>query len=67
MKRKGKKNQRRVIRHEFEPVGPTMLKNPLGAGWGLLPTLHISNEIIYGTLQHKVYLVFNYTIRVGVA
>ena len=32
-------NQRRAIRREFEPVGPTLLKNPLGAGWGLLPTL----------------------------
>ena len=34
-----KKNQRRAIRREFEPIGPTMLKNPLDAGWGLLPTL----------------------------
>ena len=32
-------NQRRAIRHEFESVGPTLLKNPLGAGWGILPTL----------------------------
>ena len=22
--------------HKFEPVGPTSLKNPLGAGWGIL-------------------------------
>ena len=34
------KNQRRAIRREFEPVGPIMLKNPLSAGWDLLPTLH---------------------------
>jgi hypothetical protein len=34
-----KKNQRRAIRCEFEHVGPTMFKNPLDAGWGLLPTL----------------------------
>ena len=24
--------------HEFEPVGPTLLKNPLGGEWGLLFT-----------------------------
>ena len=24
---------------DFEPIDPTLLKNPLGAGWGLLPTL----------------------------
>ena len=24
---------------EFEPVAPTLLKNPLDARWGLLPTL----------------------------
>jgi hypothetical protein len=29
-----KKNQR-----EFEPIAPTLLKNPFVAGWGLLPTL----------------------------
>jgi hypothetical protein len=23
----------------FSPIGPTLLKNPLDAGWGLLPTL----------------------------
>ena len=27
-----KKNQRRAIWREFEPVGPTLLKNPFGAG-----------------------------------
>ena len=32
-------NQRWAIRHEFEPVGPTLLTHPLGAVWGLLPTL----------------------------
>lgn len=32
-------NQRHAIRREFEPVGSTMFKNPLGACWGLLPTL----------------------------
>ena len=31
--------QRRAIRRNFELVGPTLLKDPLGAGWGLLPTL----------------------------
>ena len=36
---KKKKNQCRAIRHEFEPVGPTLFKNSLGVGWGLLPTL----------------------------
>ena len=36
---KEKKNQRHEIRREFEPIGPTMLKNLIGAGWGLLPTL----------------------------
>jgi hypothetical protein len=28
---KGKKNQRQIMRREFEPVGPTLLKNPLDA------------------------------------
>ena len=28
-----------AIRRRFESVGPTLRKNPLGAGWGLLPTL----------------------------
>ena len=31
--------QRRAIQSDFEPVGPTLRKNPLGVGWGLLPTL----------------------------
>ena len=38
--RKEKKNRRRAIQREFEHVGPIMLKNSLGARWGLLPTLH---------------------------
>jgi hypothetical protein len=37
--RKEKKNQHWAIQREFEPVGSIMLKNPLGAGWGLQPTL----------------------------
>ena len=28
-----------AIRREFETVGPTLLKNPLGVGWGVMPTL----------------------------
>ena len=32
-------NERHAIRREFEPVRPTLLKDPLGAGWALLPTL----------------------------
>ena len=32
---KEKKNQRWAIRREVEPVGPTLLKNHLAAGWGL--------------------------------
>ena len=32
-------SQRWAIRCEFEPVGPTLLKNLLGAWWGLMPTL----------------------------
>ena len=32
-------NQHRATRREFELVKPTLLKNPLGAGWGLQPTL----------------------------
>jgi hypothetical protein len=32
-------NQRRAIRREFESVGLILLKNLLGAGWGLLSTL----------------------------
>ena len=37
--RKEKKNQPRAIRCIFDSVDPIMLKNPLGVGWGLLPTL----------------------------
>ena len=36
---KEKKNQRHAIQREFESVGPTLLKSPPGAWWGLLPTL----------------------------
>ena len=32
-------NQRRAIWHAFEPIGPIMLKIPIGARWGALPTL----------------------------
>ena len=32
-------NQHRAIRREFQSVGLTLLKNPVGAWWGLLPTL----------------------------
>ena len=39
LERKEKKNQFWAIQQEFEYVGPTLLKNPLGAVWGLLPTL----------------------------
>ena len=31
--------QHRAIRREFEHVGLTLLKDFLGAGWGLLPAL----------------------------
>jgi hypothetical protein len=31
--------QCRAIQSEFEHVGPTLLKDFLGARWGLLPTL----------------------------
>ena len=37
-RREEKRNQRRTIWCEFEPIGLTLLKNPLSAGWGLLPT-----------------------------
>ena len=40
-KRKEKKrNQRRAIQCDFEHVGPTLLKNPLGVGLGL-PLQHL--------------------------
>ena len=32
-------NQHRAIQCKFQPVGLTLLKNLLGAWWGLLPTL----------------------------
>ena len=32
-------NQWQAIRREFDLVAPTVLKNPLVIGWGLLPTL----------------------------
>ena len=38
-KTKQKQNQCQAIRHEFEPIDPTMLKNPLDARWRLLPIL----------------------------
>lgn len=31
--------QRRAIQPVFEHVGPTLLKDPLGVGWDLQPTL----------------------------
>ena len=34
-------NQYRAIRHEFEPVGHTLLKNPLGAKWGFTAYLAV--------------------------
>ena len=43
---KEKKNQRRPIRREFEPVCPTMLKKMLDAVWGLLPTLRWVNSCL---------------------
>jgi hypothetical protein len=33
-----KKVQRWAIQCEFEHVGPTLFKNVVGVGWGLLPT-----------------------------
>ena len=39
MEGKNNKKERWAIQHEFGPIGPTQLKNPLGAGWGLQPTL----------------------------
>ena len=39
LKNKSIYNQCGAIRREFEPVGPTLLKTPLGAGRCLLPTL----------------------------
>ena len=47
---KEKKHQRRAIRHEFEPVGPTLFKNPLDAWWGL-PYLVVGG-IIY------IYIIY---------
>ena len=32
-------NQHQAIQRNFEPIGLTLLKNPLGARWGLLSTL----------------------------
>jgi len=32
-------DQCQAIGQEFEPIGPILFKNPLDAGWDLLPTL----------------------------
>ena len=41
-----KNNLCRAIPCEFEPVGPIMLPNPLGARWGLLLTLwHVGSSL----------------------
>jgi hypothetical protein len=40
--KKQRNNQYRAIQREFEPIGPTLLKNPLGAGWGLICCLPCS-------------------------
>ena len=37
--REEKKNQRQVVGHEFEPVSLAVLKSPLHAWQGLLPSL----------------------------
>jgi hypothetical protein len=38
-------NQRLAIRCEFEPVGPTLLKNPLDARWGSTTYLVVGEQL----------------------
>ena len=69
-------NQRRAIQYEFEPVGPTLLKNPLGARWGLLLTLRWVGSwlpIYLASLSHQVERRFdcgnrtaNHSIRIWI-
>ena len=51
--RKSNNIQCRAIRREFEHVGPTLLKNLLGAGWGLLPTLQWMGSLIFPSSREK--------------
>jgi len=50
--RKEKKNQGWTNWCEIEPIDPTLLKNPLDASWGLLPTLRWVDVI-----QYKLQLI----------
>ena len=47
--------QRRAIRREFEPVGPTLLKDTLGAGWGLLPILQWVGSWFFRQVERRYH------------
>ena len=42
------------MRREFEPVGPTLLKKPLDAWWGLLPTLRWVGSCLSTALNNQL-------------
>ena len=46
--------QCRAIRREFERVGPTLLKDFLGARWGLLPTFTVGGLLIFPSSKEKI-------------
>ena len=47
--------QHRAIGHVFEPIGPTLLKDPLGAGWGFLPTLWWVGFWFFRQVERRVH------------
>ena len=44
-----------AIRHEFEYVGPTPLKDPLGARWALMPTLRWVGSWFFRELERRFH------------
>ena len=58
--KKEKKKQRQAMRREFEPIGPTMLKNPLGERWGLLA---VDGALVCNIYKYiNIYMKYNEVI-----
>lgn len=57
---KKKENQRRAIQREFEPVGLTLLRNPLCTWCGLLPTLRVGGLLMTHDVQKILHYVFRF-------
>jgi hypothetical protein len=48
------------MRREFEPIGPTMLKNPLGERWGLLA---VDGALVCNIYKYiNIYMKYNEVI-----